>query len=437
MAFSNEDSLQLKNSPHWLQNYLPLWLGQTISLLGSGVVQFALVWHLTKTTGSATVLAMATFVALIPGVFLGPFAGALVDRWNRKRIMIYGDLIVALTTLALVIIFALGIIEVWHIYTALFIRSLAGCFQWPAASASTSMMVPDSQMTRIAGVNQAVNGAIGILSPPLGALLISLIPMFGVLMVDIVTAAIAILLLVLFVTVPQPVNADGASRVSVGSVLEDVRTGFRFAFGWKGLFMVLLGATLINFLFSPGMSLLPLLVTQHFKGDVKELAWLESAFGIGTIVGGVLLGIWGGFKRRMFTMIVGVIGLATGILMLGLASPSQYWLAVGAAVWTGFMGPITNGPFFAIIQSKVPHEIQGKVFAVINSMASAASPIGMLLAAPVANNFGIQAWFVVGGVLTTLLGVWMFFYKPIATLDLQSPGGAIETVEPVPVAVEV
>ena len=267
----------------WLRNYLPMWIGQAVSLLGSALVQFALVWYLTEKTGSAGVLATATFVALIPGVLIGPFAGALVDRWNRKRTMIFSDLGVTLATLGLVVLFAGGWIETWHIYVVLFIRSLSGTFQGPAMSASTSLMVPKEHFSRLSGINQALYGVINIVSPPAGALLLEVLPMQGVLAVDIVTAALAIALLLFLVTVPQPARDDQASATTPMQILADVRTGLRYVAGWPGILMLMISASLINMLATPAFTLLPLLVTKHFGLGARELAWTDSAFGIGVV----------------------------------------------------------------------------------------------------------------------------------------------------------
>ncbi|HQM65473.1 MAG TPA: MFS transporter, partial [Anaerolineaceae bacterium] len=285
----------------WLRNYLPMWIGQAVSLLGSGLVQFALVWYLTDQTGSANVLAMATLVALLPQVFLGPFSGAVVDRLNRKTVMIVSDSLVALTTLALMASFMLGSIQVWHIYLAMFLRSLFGTFQMPAMSASTTLMVPPEQYSRLGGVNQALYGVINIVSPPLGAALLAAFEINAVLMVDIVTAALAIGLLALLVKVPQPKRLDANQAVTPKQVLLDVRFGLKYAFTWKGLFALLLMAALVNMVTSPAFTLLPLHVKLHFGRGVEDVAIMESAFGIGVVIGGVLLGVWGGFKRKMAT----------------------------------------------------------------------------------------------------------------------------------------
>jgi DHA3 family macrolide efflux protein-like MFS transporter len=151
----------------WKKTFFLIWTGQSFSIIGSMLVQFALVWWMTQKTGSAAVLATATIVSIIPQILLGPFAGALVDRWNRKLVMICADGLTALTTLALVVLFWSGHIQIWHLYVAQFIRALGGAFQWPAMSASTSLLVPDKHLARVAGINQALFGALNIISPRL------------------------------------------------------------------------------------------------------------------------------------------------------------------------------------------------------------------------------------------------------------------------------
>jgi MFS family permease len=156
--------------------FFTVWTGQAVSLLGSQLVQFALVWWLTETTGSATVLAGATIVALLPQILFSPFAGALVDRWNRRAVMIVADTAIALATLLLAALFALGIVEVWHVFALTFIRSLGGAFHWPAMQASTTLMVPQKHFARVAGLNQTLFGATNVISPPVGALLLQVLP---------------------------------------------------------------------------------------------------------------------------------------------------------------------------------------------------------------------------------------------------------------------
>ncbi len=181
-----------------------MWFGQVLSILGSSVVQFAVIWYLTEKTGSASVLALASLISGAPQVIIGPFAGALVDRWNRKLVMLVSDGFVAFLTLVMAALFTSGRIQTWHILTILFLRSMQGSFQWPAMRASVSLMVPKEHLSRLGGIDQAVDGLLNIIAPVLGALLLSLWKMQQVLMVDIFTALLAMSLLAFLVKVPQP-----------------------------------------------------------------------------------------------------------------------------------------------------------------------------------------------------------------------------------------
>jgi DHA3 family macrolide efflux protein-like MFS transporter len=410
----------------WLRNYLPMWIGQAVSLLGSSLVQFALVWYLTDKTGSATVLAMATLVALLPQVFLGPFSGAVVDRLNRKTVMIVSDSLVALTTLGLMASFMLGSIQVWHIYLAMFLRSLFGTFQMPAMSASTTLMVPPEQYSRLSGVNQALYGVLNIISPPLGAALLAAFEINAVLMVDIVTATLAIGLLAFLVKVPQPKRADANQAITPKQVIADVRYGLKYAFTWKGLFALLIMAALANMVASPAFTLLPLHVKTHFGRGVEDVAIMESAFGIGVVIGGVLLGVWGGFKRKMATVLMGLLGMGAFFLAIGVIPAGGFMVAVFMMGLSGLMNAMANGPLGALMQAKVPPEMQGRVFTVMNSLATGAMPLGMLMAGPLANALGTSAWFVIAGVTTLITGVIAYVMKEVYTLDDQLPGGALQ-----------
>ncbi|MCK4977843.1 MAG: MFS transporter, partial [Anaerolineales bacterium] len=170
---------------NWAAPFFTIWTGQAFSLLGSQLVQFALIWWLTKTTGSATVLATASLVGLLPQVLLGPIAGTFVDRWSRRVTMIIADGIIALATVLLAYLFWSGVVQIWHVYLLMFVRSMAGSFHWPAMQASTSLMVPKEHFSRIQGLNQILNGGMNIISAPLGALLLEVLSIQGVLSIDV------------------------------------------------------------------------------------------------------------------------------------------------------------------------------------------------------------------------------------------------------------
>jgi len=274
---------------NWKVPFFAVWIGQAFSLLGSGVVQFALVWWLTIQTGSATVLAIAALIATLPQIVLGPLAGPLVDRWNRRLILIVADGLIALVTLWLIYVYSIGAMQVWHVYAVMFIRAAASAFHFPTMQASTSLMVPREQLSRVAGLNQTLQGTTNILSPALGALLLQLFELRAALAVDIVTAALAILPL-FFIVIPQPPRTStGETEIDRPSFWRDMRTGLRYVWGWPGLLAILLMAMLVNFMLTPAFSLLPLLVTTQFGGDAGLLATLEALSGVGVIAGGSLL----------------------------------------------------------------------------------------------------------------------------------------------------
>jgi MFS transporter, DHA3 family, macrolide efflux protein len=398
----------------WKLPFFTIWTGQAFSLLGSQLVQFALIWYLTQLTGSATVLATASLVGLLPQVLLGPLAGALVDRWSRRVVMMLSDGTVALTTLVLAGLFLSGRAEIWHIYLAMFLRAAAGSFHWPAMQASTSLMVPKDHLSRLQGINQVLMGGMNIASAPLGALLLELLPMHAILAIDFGTALLAILPLT-FIAVPQPPASAPGESSPRSSVWQDLKGGLSYVKGWPGLVMIMVMATVINLVLNPGLALLPLLVTDHFNGGALHLAWMQSAWGLGVLGGGLLLSVWGGFRRRIMTSLLGLLVIGVGSVLVG--SLPAFWMAFGAMLLMGIGNPITNGPLMAVIQATVAPEMQGRVFTLLISVASGMTPLGLMVAGPLADLFGVQAWFVFGGVVTALMAVAGYFIPAIAKIE--------------------
>jgi len=401
----------------WIAPFFTIWSAQAFSLVGSSLVQFALIWWLTTTSGSSMVLAQASLVGLLPQVFLSPLAGALVDRWSRRWIMIIADGGIALATLVLLLLFFTGRVQFWHVYVLLFIRSLGSAFHYPAMSASTSLMVPKDKLIRIQGANQVLYSAMSIVSAPLGALTLASLPMQGVLLIDVGTAILAILPL-FFIAIPQPVQAPSREHSAAKpSIFQDMAAGLRYIWSWPGLMMILCMAWVLNLTLNPGFILMPILVKEHFLGDAYHLAAINSAFGIGMVAGGLILGIWGGFKRRIVTGFAGLLCQGVGTLLLGSLPSSGYWLAVVMMVFIGIANPITNGPVIAVIQAMVAPEMQGRVMSLVNSAASALMPIGIIIAGPIAERWGVQVWFITGGLITIGMAVSAFFIPAIMKIE--------------------
>ena len=412
---------------NWKKPFFLVWSGQAFSLLGSQLVQFALIWYLTKQTGSATVLATATLVGMLPFIFLGPIAGSVVDRSNRRRIMILADSGIALSTLLLVALFAFGWVQIWHIYALMLVRSLGQAFHSPAFAASTSLMVPKEHLARVQGINQMLNGGLNIVSAPLGALMLELLPMQSVLSVDIATALIAVCT-VLPVAIPQPKRElNGADGKPIG-FWADFREGFRYVLSWPGLLIVIVMATLINFLLTPASALIPLLITKHFGLGVTQLGWFEGISGVGVITGGLLLSIWGGFKKRIVTTMLGLVGLGLPFAFIGFLSPNGFMISLGLVLIAGFMIPIVNGSLEATMQSTVDPSRQGRVFTLTGSLATGMTPLGLLIAGPLVDVLGVQSWFIMGGLLCAAMGLAGFFIPSVMNIEAGRRQNAVKEI---------
>jgi DHA3 family macrolide efflux protein-like MFS transporter len=414
--------------PNWKLPFFTIWTGQAFSLMGSRVVQFALVWWLTQLTGSATVLATATMVALIPEIVLAPLAGAYVDRWNRRTVMIVADGMIALASLWLAYLFWIDATHVWHVYVIMLARAVGGSFHWPAMQASTSLMVPEKHLTRVAGLNQTLNGALNIVGPPLGALLMEVLLLYGVMLVDVGTAMLAILPLLL-AHVPQPRRDDmGAEKPTIWA---DMRDGLRYILAWPGL-MALIGAVMIvKIALTPAFALLPLLVSAHFNGGAAQLSLLEAVSGVGIVAGGLVLSVWGGFRRKIYTTMMGAVVLGLGFVVLGFTPGSLFWMALASMFVVGLMIPLVDGPLMAILQGTVTPEIQGRVFTLMGSLLWITSPVSLAVAGPVSDWLGLQVWYVTAGVLCGVIGVAGFFTPTIVHIE-ENANGTSAVAEPSP-----
>jgi DHA3 family macrolide efflux protein-like MFS transporter len=412
--------------PERMTPFLVLWTGQALSLLGSMAVQFALIWWLTQQTGSAAVLAMAALLGLLPTVALGPVIGVLVDRWDRKHVMLAADATVALASLVLASLYSAGAATTGIVFVILFLRGLGGAFHAPAMLASTSLMVPAEHLTRIQGLNQMLQGGINIAAAPLGALLLGLLPMTGVMLIDVGTALLAIVPL-LVIRVPRPRRPAGAAVDVASSIWSEMIAGARYLVERRGHLSLVVMVAVINMCMIPAFSLLPLLVSGELGGDALQLGWITSAFGIGTIAGGIALGVWGGTRRRILTVLPALVGVGVGVAVLGLAP--AYAPALAAMLVVGLVAPFANGPIQAILQATIAADYQGRVFTLMGSIAGATAPLGLLLAAPIAEMVGVRAWYLAGGLACIAMGIAGFLLPSLMRIE-QPPERAPEEEAP-------
>lgn len=399
-----------------MKKFLVLWSSQAASQFGSAVVQFALAWYLTRQTGSATVLATALMAALVPQIVLGPFVGPFIDRWSRKKIMIFADLYISLLTVVLVILFYTKNIQIWHIYLIMIGRSIGDTFQWPAMGASIPMIVPEKHLVRANGLFQMLQNAIKIAAPPAGAFLMETLPMQGVLSVDIITAIIAVACL-LPLGIPQPPRTTLAIKPNY---FGEMKQSFSYIWSRLGLVMLIGMMALLVFFATPAAFLMPVLVNVHLGGDVIKLGWLGTASGIGGIAGGLLLGVWGGFKKRMLTALLGFAIMIPCSIGVGFTSVSIFYTTtIPALFFMGVGNAFVNAPMTAIMNKVVAKDIQGRVFSLYGSIVTLMMPLALVIAGPVADTFGIRSLYFIASAAWLIIIPLAMFSKSLMNLENQ------------------
>ena len=366
-----------------MKGFTLIAVGQAISLIGSGMTNFAIVIWAWEMTGQATTLALAGFFGFAPMVLMSPFAGALVDRWNRKLVMAISDLAAGLSTIVLFALYLTDNLQIWHLYVLGAFVGVFQAFQWPAFSAAISVMIPKEQYGRAAGILQLARSLSGVLAPGLAGALIGLVGISWVFIIDIVTFVFAVGAL-LFVYIPQPeVSEEGLQ--SKGSIWKEAGFGFRYIWARPSLFWLQMVFFFINLTATFGFTVVNPMILARTDNNAAILGGVQSSAAVGGIIGGLLLSSWGGPKRRIHGVLTGMI--LTAILQ-------QILMGVGqqAAIWAfaGFCGamiiPILNGSNQAIWQSKVSPDLQGRVFSVRLLIAQIAAPVAMLMAGPMADK---------------------------------------------------
>ena len=358
--------------------FVLVWFGQVVSLIGSGLTGFSLGVWVYQLTGSATQYAFITVCSRLPGIAISPIAGALIDRWDRRKAMIFSDLGSGLSILSIAVLYILGLLAVWHICLVLVINSALSAFQWPAYSAATTMIVPKRQLGRAAGMVQTGEAIGHILSPALGGVLLLTIKLNGIFLLDFATFLFSILTLML-VSIPSPERSKRV-ETETRSLLREVAFGWRYITSRPGLFALLIFFATTNFLGGFILVLTTPLVLSF--ASPATLGTVLSLGGSGMLVGGIVMSAWGGPKRRIY----GVLGFQTlsGLcfILAGLR-PSAGLIAV-AAFFFFFSLPFINGSSQAIWQSKIAPDVQGRVFAVRRMIAWSSVPLSYMAAGPLA-----------------------------------------------------
>lgn len=400
----------------WKSIVTVVWTGQLFSFLFGGAASYALVWYLTETTGSAIILAFSTMMYFIPLALLGPFAGTIIDRYNRKSIMIVTDVCVAAVTIVMALLIIVGFISVPLVLAIIFLRSVGTAFHMPAMQAAMPLLVPDRHLVRIASLDQGIMGLSNIGGPALG---IFMYVTFG-LQVSLFGGAFGALLaaaILLFVRFPE-VHLDKSQRTGVVNEFKDGFRAIRNCRGMTPLFVVIMFGCMA---FMPIASLFPLMTYNHFGGNGYDASVVEAVFGIGYLLGSLILGIWGGGRRLVIVIAVSTITQAITFGACGLLSQEAFFAFVILSGLSGIFGAFFNGPLNAIIQRRISPEKLGRVMALLSSVMSFSAPVGLAIAGPIAEEIGVAAWFVISGIALAVVGVVAYIMPSIRSLDKVKP----------------
>jgi len=410
---SSQSTHASTGKPMGMRAFIIVWFGQLVSLLGTGMTQFAITIFAWEITGKATALALVGFFAFGPTVLLSPVAGAIVDRANRKLVMMLSDLVSALMTGVILLLFLAGKLQIWHLYIAGGLSGAFQAFQFPAYSAAMTMMLPKDHYARASGMLSIAESASGIVAPILAGALIALIGIGGILAIDLVTFFVAILALVV-VHIPQPGQTE-AGRQGRGALWQESLFGFRYILDRPSLLGLQLVFFAINFIAMLSMTLLAPMLLARTGNNEMILGSVQSALGFGGLAGGLLLSIWGGFRRRVHGVLGGMaLSSLLGSTLLGLGQALPLWVV--GAFFTSFFIPIINGSNHPIWQAKVAPDVQGRVFAARRLIAQITAPLAMLIAGPLADQV-FEPFMASGAALAQQAG-WLVGSGPGAGMGL-------------------
>lgn len=398
---------------NWKKNIILFLSGQIISLFGSSLVQYAIMWYITLTTKSGVMMTISIIVGFLPNFFLAPFAGVWADRYPRKRLIILADSAIAIATLIAAIVFALGYDSIWTLFAVLAIRSLGQGIQSPAVGAILPQIVPEDKLTKINGMNGSVQALITLFSPMVSAALLSRVPMNAIFMIDVVTAAVAVLILLL---IRIPTHAKAMERSEI-KYLDDFKEGVRYIkdhpyvkafFLFCGFFFVLV---------APAAFLSPLQVTRSFGEEVWRLSTIEITFSIGMIFGGVLMASWGGFKNKIYTMTLASIIMSAATIALGIVP--VFWIYAVLMGVFGLAMPLLNTPSIVLLQEKVEENYLGRVFGVMGMISSSMMPLGMLIFGPLSDLISIESILIGTGIAMLISCFYLLRIKRLVSEDLK------------------
>jgi DHA3 family macrolide efflux protein-like MFS transporter len=396
---SKSEPLAIDSKPGWKKRVTVFLVGQTISTFGSLLVQYALLWHLTLTTKSGLVLALAAVFGFLPQAIVSIFAGVWADRVNRKVMIIVSDSTIALATLSLAFFMLSGVDDLWLIFLVMAVRSVGAGIQMPAISALIPQIVPTDKLMRVNGINSSVQSSLLILGPVAAAAIYSTMSLAAILFIDFVTAAIGLLLLA---TIAVPTLSRAAS-LEKPSYFADLREGLKYIFGNDLVRWVMVIYSVVFLLIVAPSNLSPLMLVRTFGGDVWLLTVLELSFGVGMVAGGALMAIFGSKVDRL-GMMVGT-SVVFGVLAVVMGFTTNLILFYSLFFLIGLAVPAFSTSSMTLLQETVEPERQGRVFGFVGIVMAVAMPLGMAVLGPLADVVSVEILLIVTGVATVLIAV--------------------------------
>jgi len=406
-----------------MRGFTILWLGQVVSLLGSAMTWFAFTIWAWEKTGKASALATISFFAFLPAVLLTPLAGAFVDRWNRKLVMLLSDFAAALGTLAIFLIYTFGDLQIWHIYLVSILAGFFTAFQYPAYAAAVTTMLSKEDYTRAEGMLGSARALSGILAPIFAAALLSPIGLNGIMLIDIGTFLFAFGTL-LFIHIPQPMQTETGLQ-SRGTLWQEIVFGFRYIKERQSLRSLTILFMFAGIFLAIGATLMAPLVLSLTRNSETALATVQSTGAVGGVAGGVLLSLWGGSKRRIHNVLVGGAGACLlGILWLGLSHAVLFW-AIGSFFFA-FFEPFVEGGNIAIWQTKVEADVQGRVFSARHLLVQIPYLFGILFAGYLAEASSISQVLICAGIAGAFVFLLGYVFRKVREAEILIPDPAQE-----------
>jgi DHA3 family macrolide efflux protein-like MFS transporter len=428
--YSKENQMDPENPDQNLKMFAVFFSGQLISILGSEIVQFAVVVWLALETESVIIMSLSMFLAYIPAIILGPIAGVLVDKWDKKKIIVISDSLQAIVTIFLIASFSVGIANIWFVLGLNFFRGVFQAFHGPTFMTIVPLMVPKDKLSRVNGLNQLSTSVIRMIGPILGAFVLSVWDFRDILWVDVITFLIAVIF-VLKIKIPKTKAVENSrEKKSESSFMAQFKEGLRIIGSVKGLTIIIILAMFVNFLLMPLNTQLPsyIIFEAYHGGTDLDLALVLSAMQGAIVAGAFLASVKSKWKNKVRIFITGIIFVFIGTIIIAIAPYQQFWvMAIGSVV--GFFGvPILNAMLMTIIQLAIPPEKMGRVSSILMVLSSIASPVGILISGPLALLIGISNLFLYSGIIGIVAVSLTYIFSPLRKMD-DSAFGVIHSEE--------